>query len=357
MKSKKLNMHKDNWIDISFESFNQCGGSCPSCNLTVEERNSEQFHLSQIKNAVYHLKKKNWTQNHRLFLTYGDYPILNELSEVAGFLKNENVDFGFTGTFVLPADKYEKFFEIQNNLGYSLLDIIVDPFRMQHSTHYVNNLKKVIKEIPAEKLHLTTLISKALLEKFSPQELSQLMVKNFGETIVVPNALPTLFAINGKSGAKFEITETLQWLKSYYNYHPKGALHLRNELYENYQSEGDFLDCLNHIFHLDSDLNIYAVSNTIMGDFIYDRKNNYEALGNLLTIDSWNDLINAKNTQKLNIISALQIDINTECENCVFKQSCKFFGVGNVMKSYSKHSNKSSYCYGPKFFELIKPKN
>lgn len=348
-------MHQDNWIDISFESFNQCGGSCPSCNLTFEERNSEQFHLSQIKNAVRHLKDKNWTENHRLFLTYGDYPILDELTEVSHFLNDEKIAFGFTGTFVLPSNKYEKFFEIQNKLGYSLLDIIIDPFRMQHSTHYINNLKKVIKEVPAEKLHLTTLISKALLEKFSPKELSELMVKNFGEKIVVPNALPTLFAINGKSGAKFEITETLQWLKDYYNHHPQGNLHLQNELYENYQSEGDFIDCLKHIYHLDSELNVYAVSNTIMGDFIYDRKNNYEPIGNLTNTLKWTDIVESAKSKKLNIVSSLQIDINKECEDCVFKQSCKFFGVGNVMKSYAKHSNKSSYCYGPKFFELKRP--
>lgn len=348
-------MHQDNWVDISFESFNQCGGSCPSCNLTIEERNSEQFHLEQIKTAVGHLKNKNWSSHHRLFLTYGDYPLLKELPEVAHFLNNEKIAFGFTGTFVLPTEYYDNFFKIQKSLGYSLIDIIIDPFRMQHSPYYVNTLKKVVSEIPPEKLHLTTLISKALLQKFSPHELSELMVANFGETIVVPNALPTLFAINGKNGAQFEITETLQWLKDYYMHHPNGKLHLRNELHENYQSEGDFLDCLKHIYHLDSELNIYAVSNTIMGDFIYDRKNNYEPLGNLGIISNWKELINSPKAQKINIISALQIDTNSECESCSFTQSCKFFGVGNIMKSYAKYSKKSNYCYGPKFFELKKP--
>jgi hypothetical protein len=345
-------MHQENWIDISFESFNQCGGSCPACNLTLAERNSEQFNLDDIKYAVKLLKEKVWTPHHRLILTYGDYPLLKNLNDLTTFLKNENIEFGFTGTFVLPSSNYDSFFKNHSILGFSLLDVIVDPFRLQTSQHYLDNLQNVVNTIPHNKLRLNILMSKALLDKHSPESLADLMVQYFGNIIAVPNALPTIFAIEEKKGAKFDILETLEWLKRYYKKHPYGYEHLQNELYENYQSNGTFLDFIQQTYHLDSKLNIYAVSDTIIGDFIYDRKNNFQPLHNLANIHSWDDVIQSQLSQKLNIISSLQIDLNSECESCVFQNSCKFFGVGNLMKTYSKYSNKSDYCYGPKIFEL-----
>ena len=340
--------------DITIELFNKCGGSCTGCMLTLEERQSVNPLMSPTLFGKV-LQSINAHADHigagyRPVLVFGDFPSmdLDLQKDFINKLKENNVKFGFTMTLVdtKKRDHYMRSLDmILDADDTCIFDYTIDPFRMQKDDKYVDLLLETKQLAP--KYHLQVLLSEAIISRFSPTELKDIIFDGMGEGPTTLGFAPTLSNLDKKNYG-YNVSSASDWAYQFYNSHPLLQKHLKREI-ERFNSKGEYMDMVGHYFHIGSDGNLYPVSFTMFGDVILDRRNNGKGLGRIQD-SSIADIVSKENIriQKLSAMNGAFMDNSPfNCDQCSFYDSCKFSGIGIIRKHYKSYENKTGSCYGP----------
>ena len=340
--------------DISIELFNKCAGSCTGCMLSLEERQvvsplmSPNLFDTVLKRINEHGEKIG--AKYRPVLVFGDFPSM-EISYLEQFmetLKSNNMKFGFTLTLV-DTNKREHYLKaidlILNTDDTVVFDYTIDPFRMLKDQKYVELIKET--QTLAPKYHLQVLLSEAIISRFEPQQLKDIVFDGIGEGPTTLGFAPSLSNLDKKNYG-YKVSSAADWAYQFYQSHPLLKAHLKREI-ERFDSDGEFSSMLEHYFHIGYDANIYPVSFTMFGDVIMDRRNNSKGLGSIEHTPI-SEIISTQNlkVQKLSSLNGAFMDSSPfNCQDCKFYESCKFSGVGIIRKHYKSFENKTGSCYGP----------
>lgn len=338
--------------EITIEVFNQCSGSCTGCLLSLDERKvtapamAPKVFDSVIEKLVQYGDKIG--TEYRPVFVFGDFPSMDKhfKDQFLNTIRNYNLKFGTTLTLVQThmRDEYyrtiEQIVEIDDT---AILDFTIDPFRMLNDGEYVKTLQHAVKMSP--KFHMQVLLSEAVLERVSPEELSDILSDNFGEVPTTLGFTPTLSNLD-KKNYKFDVLSASDYTKRFFSTNKTLRSHLDREL-ERFDSFGDYKDFVKYGFHVGSDSSLYPVSYTIFGDVILDRRNKGNPIGKILH-SSIDDILA---DQKIELMSK-QNDVymslgNFNCETCSYYKSCRFNGVGLIRKIFKDFENKTGSCYGP----------
>jgi hypothetical protein len=340
--------------EITVEVFNKCEGSCTGCMLSLIERKQELPAMSpdifeQIISKLVSYGQKIET-NYRPVFVFGDFPSMDiEFQEkFLNTIKSHNLHFGTTLTLVDKSKKeqyarsIDMILETDDNV---ILDFTVDPFRMEKDDDYTDILAKYIKYSP--KFHLQVLLSEALLNRYSPEELSSLLSERFGEVPVTLGFTPTLTNLD-KKNYRFDVGSAAEYTKRFFATNYTLQKHLKSEL-SRFHSEGEYQDFLSHGFHIGSDSTLYPVTYTIFGDVILDRRNGGSGFGKI-SQNNIENILSEENTKMQMLSKQNSIYMNHgefDCDSCDFYDSCKFHGVGLIRKKFKGYENKTGSCYGP----------
>ena len=338
--------------EITIEIFNQCSGSCTGCMLSLDERKVNTPSMSPKVFEFVIDKLISYGEDvgtiYRPVFVFGDFPAMDSFYKEK-FLKvisERNLKFGTTLTMVQEnlEDQYYKTIERVVEIDESaILDYTIDPFRMLNDSKYIERVRKAVRMSP--KFHMQILLSEAVIERISPEDLSDLLRVSFGEVPTTLGFTPTLSNLDRKN-YKFDVLSASDYTRRFFNSDKSLSQHLKREL-ERFSAEGDYTDFLKYGFHIGADSSVYPVSYTIFGDVILDKRNKGQSLGRLIS----EDLPSILNSVKSNIISKSN-DVymgfgGFNCEDCSFYRSCKFNGVGLIRKTFKEFENKTGSCYGP----------
>lgn len=341
--------------DITFELFNYCNGSCTGCMLSSLDRKYELStslnDVSVALNKVAEYGKKNGIVYAPVF-SFGDTFKLNEdkLFGVFDICKSLGMPFGTTVTCVDVdfADKYVEIAKrIDANYPNSIIDITIDPFRLRapkQKEAYIKNLKGVISN--SSKLHLQVLLSQAVMNKFTPQELYETL-KETGEEIFFLAFSPTKENLN-QLGFKYEVKNAYQYVKDFYSVNEKMSYFLEEEM-SRFDNVGKYSDFAKNVFHIDHEFNVFAVTYSIFGDVIRDQRNKLNSLGNILKNDL-EEIFTPLKLKKMDIVNDMAMENSTfNCENCGWFDACTYSGVGLIRDVYKEYEFRTGHCYGPGF--------
>jgi hypothetical protein len=195
---------------------------------------------------------------------------------------------------------------------------------------------------------MQVLLSEAVLQKMSPEELSEILIDTFGEDIKVNLGFTPSLSNIEKKNYGYEVTSASDYYKRFLNTNTVLQAHRKREV-ERYRSKGEFKDFVSHGFHISASGDVYAVVHTIYGDIILNKKNKGQSLGRLNQI-SLEEIFLQENKQieKLNTMNnAFMVSKNYQCEDCDYFGACSFSGVGLIRKTYKDYESKTGSCYGP----------
>lgn len=342
--------------NVSIEIFNHCTGTCTGCLLTAIERHVTLPAISLKNFDLIMQKLADWGKKtgitYRPILGFGDVlwlPLEIQNNYYSSVVKHGH-RLGATVTLTEEdkADLYEEGLKlmIEKDAG-TILDITIDPFRIERDKTYCDRIAKTIKLSPY--VHLQTLLSEAVIERYSPEELCDTIASVIG--IDHPISLgftPSLTNLERKNYG-YEINSAADYAKKFYNLTEAGRVHLEKEV-NRLKGDGKFSDFLKQSFHIDTKLDIYPAAYTIYGDVVLDDRNGGRALGSLLTDDLENILDN-KMAQHNSIQNDIGMDMGDfDCANCSYQDTCRFHGIGQVRRLYRSFESKTGNCYGPIMF-------
>lgn len=342
---------------ITIELFNQCKGTCTGCLLTLDERkavnplmSSKVFDLVISKLSAY---GKSIEQEFRPILAFGDFPAM-DLSDQERFfstLQKHNMHFGFTLTLV-DEDKEDQYFEtIEKALSIderTLFDLTIDPFRLKNNGKYRYLMKEAVKKM--NHFHMAVLLSEAVLQKLSPEDLSATLRDVFGNDVQVNLSFTPSLSNIEKKNYGYNVNSAANFYDRFLDSSPALQEHRQREIERYHQANGDYINYLNHGFHIKHDTSIYPVVHTIFGDIILDSRNGQKKpLGRLINQDLGEILDNgSREILFLNSYNNLFMNKGDfDCGNCSFFESCRFHGVGLMRKIYKEYENRTGSCYGP----------
>ena len=339
--------------EITIEIFNKCAGSCTGCMLSILERQSPYpvMPINTFTQCLDNLIQygENIGTVYRPVFVFGDFPAM-EVELQDKYLKaisDRGLRFGSTLTMVEKnrdshyLNSVEAILKIDDT---AILDFTIDPFRMLKEQAYCELIKSSIDM--SKKYHAQVLLSEAILERFSPQSLSNLIVEKFGDIPVTLVFTPTLSNLDRKNYA-YSVESAADFCSQFFEQTEGLKAHYKEEL-RRFGGHGQFEDFARHAFHVGADGSIYGVGYTIFGDVILDKRNGGKPIANLLDTDL-SDIGTLPTIQKNSKLNDVYMNTGDfDCESCVFYGTCKFNGIGLIRKAYKDFEAKTGSCYGPK---------
>lgn len=291
----------------------------------------------------------------RPVLVFGDLMALpyNELESY--FLLFDDVQMAFALTMTLANDSLhdhykESLCHLMQRKNRPLIDITIDPIRLENNVNYAERLRWVIQN-GMDNLHLQSLLSSSVIAKYSPKNLSDLLIKQLGETIYVSlGFMPTLKNLE-KPRYGYEVTTAAEYAQSFYQQTALGQQHLINEINRFTAVEDD--DCcsfMSQAFHVGQHFNVFPVSYTIYGDLVFDHRNKQPSLGDLQT-NSFSEILQPKQLQKHKMLNhSGLLSGKFGCHDCDYLKQCSYHGVGLARRIYQGQEQRLGGCYGVKSF-------
>jgi len=345
--------------DITFELFNYCNGSCTGCMLSNKEKKYKlSTSLENISIALTKISEYGDKHNilYRPVFSFGDTFKLSEdkLFGVFDICKKLNMPFATTVTCV-DANFSDKYLEIakkiKNNYDDVIIDITIDPFRLKSPTkreQYIQNLLNVINN--AKKLHLQVLLSEAVINKFTPEDLYNTLAVLGEKHKFFLSFSPTKENLNN-IGFKYNINNAYQYVNDFYALNNK-MTEFKNDELNRFYNKGKYSDFAKYVFHVSHDLNVYAVNYSVFGDVIRDERNKLDSLGNLLK-NSLSDILSPVKLKKLDIINDLEMENSKfNCTECCWFEACTYSGIGLIRNIYKEYEFRAGHCYGPGFEKM-----
>lgn len=344
---------EDRATDITIEVFNHCDGSCTGCVLSIAERraSSPVMTPTQFGHALDRLMMWGESQGrlYRPVLVFGDFPWLplETQQDFYQALRARNLPFGVTMTLVDTgrADHYHRALEhiCAADPG-AVFDITVDPVRLERQDDYAALIQHAAGIAPH--LHLQILLSEAVLEGYSPEQLSALCRDRIGDFALSLGFTPTLQNLSRRN-YRYAITSASSYATRFYQTTATLRAHFDAEL-SRFDGIGSYDDFVRQTFHIGPDLSVYAVAYTIWGDVIMDARNGGQALGNLADTPL-EQILTAPNLQRQTIHNNIWMEKGDfGCATCDFMPHCQFHGIGAVRKLYRDYEQRTGSCYGPR---------
>lgn len=339
---------------ITLEVFNGCGGGCPGCALTPQERRVNDLLLSNELlerglNAIADYGRHVGAVM-RPVLTFGDGLLINpdQFANIRDTYERLGLAFGTTATFASSADDiYEQ--NLSKLLDYDddILDITIDPFRYRQNKNYASRIRFIVHNFGH--LHLQILVSQAMMDHFNPSELGVMFAEELNHPVAVvftPSEANML-----KRQYRYPAVDALDFAKKFYGSHPIHKQFLAEDMSRLEHVHGEYQDFVRQAFHIGPDLSLYAQSYTPFGDIIFDQRNGGKSLGNLLNEEIC-DIVEKTAAKRLSVKSGIGMDDNDfDCQSCRYYDSCKFYGTALARKVYADSSPKiNGVCYGIKQF-------
>jgi hypothetical protein len=340
--------------DLTIELFNFCRGTCTGCALSASERREEEpnLSLSDFKTAIERVSEygKHKDMTFRSVLTFGDviWMPLNTLEKYWSTAVDHGVKLGCTMTLVDEReDHYRQAMELLKSIEETaVFDITIDPVRLQRYPDYAERIRMAIEIAPH--VHTQVLLSEAVIEKFAPEDLSQLIVEQTGKPAVLGFAA-SLSNISHKN-YRYDVKSAADYAVRYYCATPENLALMQADLHRfHWNSAGSYSDFLKQTLHIGHQLDVFPNAYTVFGDVIFDHRNNGRKIGNLKN-HTLEEVLSDVRLLTMSALNAAQLDADKEfgCNECEFKPACSFNGVGMARKIYSDFEVKSGSCYGPK---------
>lgn len=340
---------------ITIELFNQCKGTCTGCMLTLEERNATNpvmsTHLFGKVLDELHEYGKIIEDDFRPIMSFGDFPAMDPMfqNEFLEKLDQKSSKFGITLTLVDTKKEKQYWDSIDNVLSIdssAIFDYTVDPFRLKHNKAYKEVMREAVTRTPH--FHMQVLLSEAVLQRLSPEELSEILVDTFGEGIKVNLGFTPSLSNIEKKNYGYDVLSASDYYRRFLKTNITLNEHKAKEI-KRYNATGDFKDFMSHGFHISGNADVYPVVHTVYGDIILNPKNQGQSLGRLVNT-SLEEIFLGENKQieKLNRYNNVFMETQDfDCYNCEFYESCKFSGIGLIRKTYKYYENRTGSCYGP----------
>lgn len=360
MIGKQKMQNKKPITDITIEIFNHCAGSCTGCLLSTLERKgfTPLISIQQFEKAIDALVEWGERQNliYRPLMVFGDIPWLpiHQQDMFYRAISSRGLPLGLTMTLVEEdkEDHYKKSLDlILSHNPDVIFDITVDPVRLERKKDYADRIRYAIEKAPG--VHLQTLLSEVILDKYSPEELAKYLDQELNGRSVSLGFTPSLTNLS-KNNYKYDVSSAGDYAIRFYQASEKGKQHLKREV-RRFEAHGNNSEFLTQTFHINPKMDVYPVSYTIWGDVILDPRNGGKPLGNL-SKNHLSEILDGPQIFRQSIInSTWMMKGDFGCDNCDFYESCKFNGIGTVRNLYQNHENRTGTCYGPKGLSDFKP--
>ncbi len=331
---------------INAELFLQCHGSCVGCFLTAEERLEENTYLSQIKEPIISLLKKN-TDYSSLILGFGRGNLLNlpneTLLKLLDFMKEcedyvgqDRIIYEVSTSLIGKIDKQieKALFLIEQNKNIFFNVVINSEIT---STNFWNNWEKLYKATSEKRKSWgwTDNYGDILVLNINPKLLPNLdFIENFFKDKGSPINI-SLFPFSESTVTNQELLNLKSWSEELWKRFHKKDLNIKNYL--------KLLQAIN----IDNDINdIINYHNNNMESYYFIGKDG-EILEGSLSIMGEVDYFRLKNKFSINpeIKEAFKVMQKTKpCNVCSYQKECLLSGAYlNMMNNYKK-IKESEYC-------------
>lgn len=346
--------NEDITTDVTLEIFNHCEGTCTGCLLSVAERRSvtPAMALSDFRSALAAIGEWSRTSGrlYRSLMVFGDVPWLPLQVQENYYqaILDENLAMGLTMTMVEKEHltHYRKALElvISADPG-AVFDITIDPIRMIRQPDYVERLNEAMSYAPH--LHLQVLLSEAVLETFAPEELSDRLVEHIGDRPILLGFTPSLENLERRN-YRYQVSSAAEYARRFYGHTATGRAHLAREL-ARYTSAGQHAEFISQTFHIGPDLSVYPIACTVWGDVILDRRNGGQPLGRIGADGGLEPILTGLAAQRQSIKSTAWMSMGDfDCDDCHYRASCEFNGIGAARRLYREFETRTGSCYGPR---------
>lgn len=338
--------------DVTVEVFNHCAGTCTGCLLSAVERKAVMPVLqpgdfaAALDALLAH--GAGTGRRYRPVMVFGDVPWLplDTQRRYYDLLAERGMPFGATMTLV-EEDRlgtYRRGMEaIVAADPHAVFDITVDPVRLERDQGYRERLAEAMAAAPH--LHLQALLSEAVLGRWSPEAMADLLSGHLGGRPVALGFTPALARLD-RANYGYEVASASAFAARFYRHTKEGRALLKAEV-ARFAAVGSYADFLRQTFHVGAGLKIYPVSYTVFGDIILDGRNLGQALGSLRD-QPLADILAGPAARRLSALNGAWLGRGPfGCDDCRFRQACEFNGVGITRKLYADHEFRVGSCYGP----------
>lgn len=341
--------------DITVEVMNQCAGSCTGCTLSADERRHGQAVIGQDEfeaaMAVLARHGKEHGMVFRPVLVFGDMPLMPHATLVGylGACARHGMPIGVTVTLASEGldDHYARSLELILGHGDVVLDMTIDPFRLETRKGYAARVRDALKSNPHN--HVQVLLSEVMLNRLGPEALASRLEASIGNHPVSLAFTPTQVNLMRRQ-YQFDVNEAIRYARTFYGSRPWHEAHYRREMTRLTCAQGDYATFAAQAFHVGRGLDVYATIFTPFGDLVLDGRNGIGPIGNLRD-GGLDGLALAPRLLALQARNAgwLRHDIYG-CGTCDHLEVCGFHGVGLANKLFAGHDSKHGTCYGPRGF-------
>lgn len=341
-----------NCTDVTIEVFNHCAGTCTGCQLSTLERRSVApvMPIQRFSQAMDELQAYDRTANlnFRALITFGDVPWLpaDIQKRYYAAATERGIPLGVTMTFVEEDRRgnYERgVAALLDADPTAVFDITVDPIRLLRQKDYAERLRWAIQLAP--ELHLTMLLSEAILARSSPEDLAAMISTELLGRPILLGFTPSIERFSG-SNYGYDINTAAAFASRFYAATTEGSKLLADDL-QRFDADGRYADFLQQTFHIGPDLRVWPTGYTVFGDVILDERNGGKSLGSIAE-DSLGNVLAGKVARRLSVLAdAWMGQGGFNCDGCEHRNACAFNGIGAVRELYSEFEFRSGACYGP----------
>ncbi len=346
-------MLRDSGItDVTIEIFNHCAGSCTGCLLTISERRADAPVMgpAAFSTAMAALVRHQSVAStrYRPVLSFGDIPSLDLKLQHGLYtaVAQAGMALGATMTFASDGmdERYDQSLDLLLDIHPdAVFDITIDPYRLKTRVAYGARIRTAIARAP--ELHLALLLSEALIDRETPEELALWLSHELAGRPVSLGFTPALERLS-RPGFSYDVVSAAEYARRFYAATSEGRSFLEAEL-ERFEAVGRYRDFLSQTFHIGPDLKLYPVAYTIFGDVILDARNGGAPLGSLRDA-SIETLVSGKLARRMDAMAQAWLDDGPfGCSDCRFSDACLFNGVGAARQLYRDVEIRSGACHGP----------
>lgn len=340
-------------MEVTIEVCNYCSGTCTGCMLSVLERKANVPMLSAddlalAMDRVAEHREKLDLEDMRVIMGFGDVIALPlETQEVYyGIARARGLPIAATMTFVDDGreNHYRRSLDLLLKMDETaIFDITVDPVRLERNSAYSERLRAAYP-MPRD-CHVQMLLSEAVIDRYTPEQLAGLWHEVFGDQPVVLAFTPTLSNIDRKN-YRYAVTSASDYANRFYGALP-GANKQNDFDLARFNATGSFTDFLWQRCHIGPHLDVFPVSYTAFGEVNLDTRNRAVALGNLRN-HTLSELLNSVAVMRLAALNSAWMERGEfGCAECRHRIGCEYNGVGLVRRLYKNHEMKTGSCYGP----------
>lgn len=341
-----------NCTDVTIEVFNHCAGTCTGCQLSTLERKSVMpvmpaHHFAKAMDALRDYDRQV-DLHFRALITFGDVVWLpaDLQKRYYAAATDRGIPLGVTMTFVEEDRRgnYEKgVAALLDADPTAVFDITVDPIRLMRQKDYAERLRWAIQKAP--ELHLTMLLSEAILARSSPEDLASMISTELLGRPILLGFTPSIERFVGANYG-YDITTAAAFASRFYAATAEGTQLLADDM-ERFAGDGRYGDFLQQTFHIGPDLRVWPTGYTVFGDVILDERNGGKSLGSIDQEDLGNILKGRIARRLAAYADAWMGQGGFNCDACEHRTACSFNGIGAVRELYSDFEFRSGACYGP----------